>query len=57
VALAAEGYTNRQVASRLYVTVSTVEQHLTRAYRKLGVQRRADLAGALQQRISDSTAS
>src|SRR5262249_123299 len=30
-------------ASRLYITVSTVEQHLTRVYRKLNVNRRSDL--------------
>jgi DNA-binding CsgD family transcriptional regulator len=41
--LAASGYTNRQIASRLYVTISTVEQHLTRVYRKLDVSRRAEL--------------
>src|SRR5262249_50600811 len=42
-ALAARGHTNRQIANRLYVTVSTVEQHLTRVYRKLNVNRRSDL--------------
>ncbi|WP_330343117.1 helix-turn-helix transcriptional regulator [Streptomyces sp. NBC_00557] len=42
-ALAAEGLTNRGVAARLGVTVSTVEQHLTRVYRKLGVSGRAEL--------------
>jgi DNA-binding CsgD family transcriptional regulator len=42
-ALAAHGYTNREIAGRLYVTVSTVEQHLTHAYRKLKVNRRTDL--------------
>lgn len=41
--LAAEGHTNRQIAKKLYITVSTVEQHLTRVYRKLGVRRRLDL--------------
>jgi DNA-binding CsgD family transcriptional regulator len=41
--LAAEGNTNRQIADRLFITVSTVEQHLTRIYRKLDVQRRTDL--------------
>ncbi|MEV0320309.1 AAA family ATPase [Streptomyces sp. NPDC050658] len=45
--LAARGHTNRQIADKLYITVSTVEQHLTRAYRKLAVQRRADLAAKL----------
>ncbi|MFF5258107.1 AAA family ATPase [Actinomadura viridis] len=42
-ALAAQGHTNRQIADTLLITVSTVEQHLTRVYRKLNVTRRADL--------------
>ncbi|MBO0806089.1 MAG: helix-turn-helix transcriptional regulator, partial [Nocardiopsaceae bacterium] len=42
-ALAARGYTNREIADRLYITMSTVEQHLTRSYRKLKVTSRADL--------------
>ncbi|MCX5209943.1 AAA family ATPase [Kitasatospora sp. NBC_00240] len=41
--LAARGLTNREIARKLYITVSTVEQHLTRVYRKLGVRRRVDL--------------
>jgi DNA-binding NarL/FixJ family response regulator len=41
--LAACGYTNTQIARKLYITVSTVEQHLTRVYRKLGVAGRAEL--------------
>jgi DNA-binding CsgD family transcriptional regulator len=41
--LAAQGHSNRQIAGKLYVSVSTVEQHLTRVYRKLKVTRRADL--------------
>ena len=45
--LAAEGRTNRQIAATLYITVSTVEQHLTRVYRKLGVAGRAALAEEL----------
>lgn len=45
--LAAEGHTNRQVAKRLFITVSTVEQHMTRIYRKLGVNGRSDLATVL----------
>jgi DNA-binding CsgD family transcriptional regulator len=47
--LAARGYTNRQIAKKLYVTVSTVEQHLTRVYRKLKVNRRTDLLVELHQ--------
>ena len=42
-ALAAYGYTNAQIAHKLHITVSTVEQHLTRVYRKLGVSGRAEL--------------
>ncbi|MEU9370784.1 AAA family ATPase [Streptomyces avermitilis] len=45
--LAADGYTNRQIAEKLFITISTVEQHLTRSYRKLAVRRRADLASRL----------
>lgn len=45
--LAAEGCTNRVIARRLHITVSTVEQHLTRVYRKTGVTRRTDLGAAL----------
>lgn len=41
--LAARGYTNREIARRLYITVSTVEQHLTKVYRKLNVRRRREL--------------
>jgi DNA-binding CsgD family transcriptional regulator len=42
--LAAEGYTNQQISHRLQVTVSNVEQHLTRVFRKLGVSSRRDLS-------------
>ncbi|EID55368.1 AAA family ATPase [Saccharomonospora xinjiangensis] len=41
--LAAAGRTNREISALLYITVSTVEQHLTRVYRKLGVKGRAEL--------------
>ncbi|GAB17565.1 putative LuxR family transcriptional regulator [Gordonia effusa NBRC 100432] len=37
------GLTNKQISEQLFVTVSTVEQHLTRVYRKLGVSGRAGL--------------
>jgi DNA-binding CsgD family transcriptional regulator len=43
-ALVAEGRTNREVAAVLYVTEHTVERHLSRIYRKLGVRSRAELA-------------
>ncbi|WP_275410680.1 AAA family ATPase [Sinosporangium siamense] len=41
--LAARGRTNREIGRELYITVSTVEQHLTRVYRKLQVRSRTDL--------------
>ncbi|WP_329281746.1 helix-turn-helix transcriptional regulator [Streptomyces sp. NBC_01451] len=47
VEMAARGCTNREIAKRLYITVSTVEQHLTRVYRKLNVTR-AELSSVLQ---------
>lgn len=45
--LAAGGHTNREIAAELFITVSTVEQHLTRVYRKLQVKGRGDLAAHL----------
>ncbi|MFG1710005.1 AAA family ATPase [Nonomuraea sp. M3C6] len=46
-ALAADGYSNRDISAKLYITISTVEQHLTRVYRKLNVSRRAELPSKL----------
>jgi DNA-binding CsgD family transcriptional regulator len=48
-ALAAHGHTNREIGRKLYITVSTVEQHLTRVYRKLNVRKRADLPAELSR--------
>lgn len=45
--MAAVGASNREIAEALFVTLRTVETHLTNAYRKLRVSRRADLATAL----------
>lgn len=41
--LAARGLTNREIAEELFVTVSTVEQHLTHVYKKMNVRSREDL--------------
>jgi ATP/maltotriose-dependent transcriptional regulator MalT len=41
-----DGATNREVATRLYVSVKTVETHITRIYRKLQVRSRAELVAA-----------
>ena len=48
--LAATGRTNRDIAQELFITLATVETHLTRAYRKLEVPGREELAGALTRR-------
>jgi ATP/maltotriose-dependent transcriptional regulator MalT len=45
--LAALGRTNREIADRLVVSVRTVEGHLYRAYAKLGVSNRDELAATL----------
>jgi DNA-binding NarL/FixJ family response regulator len=44
VGLVAAGATNKEVAARLFTTVGTVEAHLTRIYRKLGLRSRTELA-------------
>ncbi|GAA3151786.1 AAA family ATPase [Streptomyces echinatus] len=49
--LAARGSTNEQIARKLFITVSTVEQHLTRAYRKLGIRRRTQLPSCLSELV------
>lgn len=45
--LAAAGMPSRQIAERLYVSKRTVDTHLDRVYRKLGVSGRSALAVAL----------
>jgi DNA-binding CsgD family transcriptional regulator len=42
--LVAEGMTNPQIASQIYISKSTVEYHLRKIYRKLGVTTRTQLA-------------
>lgn len=50
--LAARGSTNEQIARKLFITVSTVEQHLTSSYRKLGICRRTQLRACLPELVS-----
>ncbi len=45
--LAASGLANAEIAQALFVTVRTVEMHLSAAYRKLGIASRAALPAAL----------
>jgi DNA-binding CsgD family transcriptional regulator/tetratricopeptide (TPR) repeat protein len=48
VRLAADGHTNREIAHELYVTLKTVEGHLSRAYTKLGIDGRGQLSQVLE---------
>ena len=43
--LAAQGRKNKEIAATLFLGVSTVEMHLSRVYRKLGLRSRTELAG------------
>jgi DNA-binding CsgD family transcriptional regulator len=45
--LAARGLSSREIADRLVVSVRTVDNTLLRAYRKLGISRRGELAGVV----------
>ncbi|MFD0904626.1 helix-turn-helix transcriptional regulator [Actinomadura sediminis] len=53
---AARGMTNREIARKLYVTESTVEQHLTRVYRKLEINKRSELPARVPMELTDDTA-
>jgi DNA-binding CsgD family transcriptional regulator len=46
-AMAADGRSNREIAQALFVTLRTVEMHLSNAFRKLGISSRTQLPAAL----------
>jgi class 3 adenylate cyclase/DNA-binding CsgD family transcriptional regulator len=48
-AMAAKGMSNREIAQALFVTLRTVEMHLSNAFRKLGVSSRTQLPAALAE--------
>ncbi len=54
--LVAKGRTNRETAAELFLSVKTVEHHLSRAYAKLGVRSRTALAHVLGARSNGAPA-
>ena len=52
--LAASGMTNRDAAAALSISLKTVEANLTRIYRKLGINSRAELGEWMSQLVADS---
>jgi DNA-binding NarL/FixJ family response regulator len=47
LALVVEGFTNAQIAERLYLAESTVKTHLSSAFRRLGVKSRREATAAV----------
>jgi len=48
--LAAGGHTNAEIAERIFITVSTVEFHLNKVFRKLGISSRRQIATRIGNR-------
>jgi DNA-binding NarL/FixJ family response regulator len=50
----ARGATNKQVAAELFLSPKTIEFHLARVYRKLGIHSRTELAMLVAEGQLDS---
>jgi DNA-binding NarL/FixJ family response regulator len=51
---AAAGWSNREIAARLFLSLKTVELHLGRGYRKLDIGSRGELPTVLASRLPEA---
>ena len=52
--MASQGLTNREIATRAFLSHHTVDSHLRKVFRKLGVNSRDALAAAVTSRTQDA---
>jgi DNA-binding CsgD family transcriptional regulator len=55
VELVAQGLTNADISTRLFMSVATVKSHLTHVYTKLGISSRSELTAAFVRRESPTS--
>jgi len=43
-----QGYSNKEISDKLFISVNTVKTHIANIYQKMGVNQRMDLANLLR---------